>query len=156
MVAKNRRIRTAHLSGQTSAVAGGANETKLAAAIFVAQAKILIVGLELSQFIITTLDTTFDAGSSLGGEAELSRSGQMRAASVAITCGLVIGSFSMGSPASHGDLIDVKKTERFMFPEGYGIPMDEGEGLNMHLEFMNSSADEGQMYGRAIVYYIEE
>jgi len=42
-----------------------------------------------------------------------------------------------------------------MFPEGYGIDLDEGETLNLNAVYANSMANTHRVTGWAIIYYVE-
>lgn len=148
MTVKSKRIRTKFLGG---AVEGEMLDTFLPGVLvqWIVQHNITVIGCEL----IAEIDMT-DSLSNADYESqliiELTRAGTIEQDSCISSLQLEIcfnGVVSIGG--------DLRKTLVMMFPEGYGVDVDEGEILNLVAYFSFVSAGAPHSYGSCIVYYVE-
>lgn len=155
MTVKSKRIKTKLMTkGQSIAAAG--DEQYLGADSWVVQEDITIIGLGLR---VSVQDGAFgwDSGrvSALG---EISRVAKMFADGVLMGfCKHVICREATVGANSTQTVLGGQPTEVqfIMFPEGYGVDMDDGEVLYLNTDLHNDMANAHHTSINGIVYYVE-
>jgi len=140
------KVRRAFIATAAIHVVGGTTEVEVAAAAFVAQDKVRIIGAELN-LVIDPSDQTLVA--------------DMAMAMINITTvpGQLAGLIAMlnGAITNIGESFgDTYKHLMFFFPEGHGLDLDEEEAVFLGYNFSNNmAATTIVMSGSAIIYYVE-
>lgn len=149
VIPKNKRVRTKFLGGavngeMTDAFAIGVLEE------WVVQDDIVIIGAE----VIVELDMR-DAilNADYEGQCivELSRAGLIERDGCIVSVQAEVAWTAAIQTGGNGRVMQV-----VMFPEGYGIPVDAGERVNLLSYFSKVAAATATAYGSAIVYYVEQ
>jgi hypothetical protein len=115
------------------------------------QDDVTIIGYQLAhEWLVDDTDSNTDG--SINSILELSRQGQRSQPGL-------MGRIHQHSVWNAAIVIgngDLRKQQLYMFPEGYGIEVDEGEGINL-LYFLEYIGGGGPVstYGNAIIYYVE-
>ncbi|MBA7589347.1 hypothetical protein ES708_31429 [subsurface metagenome] len=154
MTTKNKQIKTKYLVVSIDNVAGVNTGTTTLA--WLLQDNITIIGWYLRAKV--TPDANFDSGYQ-SVHAELSRAGiiSQEAMLSRISARLQCGSSTMATVIENAVIGDNENNQVVMFPEGYGIDLDDGEYLYLHNTSNNTMGAGNGHVGSSIacIYYVE-
>ena len=142
-----KNVRTKVLAGSENVVAGTTVREVLA--YWLCQDNIRIIGCEV-KVDINVPDTAMNADHLVVGTVDLTRAPHY--SQDGDICQAGIRAIWTAAILAGGDLV---KNLVMMFPEGYGINVDEGEFVNLLCDFAVVGTITISMYGTAIVYYVE-
>ena len=135
--------------------AAAASEAVIGADIFIAPDDIRIIGLHMGAEVLA-LANGWDSGK-CNIAMYLSRVAQwMHEMSLMHVMAIVqCYEATVGAGVTETVLGPAYTEQEQMFPEGYGIDLDEGETLNLNAVYANSMANPHRVTGWAIIYYVE-
>lgn len=146
-LAEGKRIRSIQFGADLSITSGVTYDQVAATHVF--QDDVTIVGAEIMlEFLIS--DALSNTDGTVNGIAELSRQGQRAQPGTIGWC--VIHTTWNGVICIGGE---TRKSEVIMFPDGMGVEVDEGEGVNALGFLTYTGTGSCPAYINIIVYYVE-
>ncbi|MBA7589432.1 hypothetical protein ES708_31517 [subsurface metagenome] len=154
MVAKNKQVKSKYLVISVNN-AGGVNEGTSTLA-WLLQDNITVIGWYARAKV--TPDSNWDSGYQ-SAHTELSRAGiiSQEAMLFRLSARIQCGSTTMAATVENGLIGDNENNLVTMFPEGYGIDLDDGEYLYLHHTSNNTMGVANGHVGSSMVciYYVE-
>jgi len=144
---ESKRIRTIVMGGSVNVATTVSEDIVLASHVF--QDDVTVIGYDLAVIPIIT-DTMSNADGQLHGRGELSRQGQR---SQPGSLGMLQLHLVWNAAIVIGGKNPVQMTR--MFPEGYGVEIDEGEGLNILTLVEWTGGATLAWWVDATIYYVE-
>lgn len=147
-LAEGKRVRTTMFGGNYLQP-HGESEARLGINSHIFQDDVTIIGVTLAHEILVT-DVALNADAQLEITSEVSRQGRM------YLDGLLIH-FEGQAMWTAGIAVfqNIRGQVSVMFPEGHGIEVDEGEGVNLHLGFNNGATVDLSAFALVTLYYVE-
>jgi hypothetical protein len=154
MTVKTKRIKTHYMSGGQKTVSAGTSVFYLADDYWHLQDDITVIGVFLGSQIYK--DNEYDSGL-LQNITQISRNAVMNAdGEIACACAEQQGlSVTVGVGAETQLGGDPRNHVYLMFPEGYGIDIDDGEDLYLNTHMVNTMAQDQIMNSHCLIYYVE-
>lgn len=149
-LAESKRIRTAYF-GFGKVEVFHAEPHDIVGASYIFQDDVTVVGFELMNYPLPK-DAQLNTDGIVHGRMELSRQGRRSQPGV-----LCINEITVGWTGTMVFGASLAKEIVVMYPDGMGVELDEGEGLNILalLEFTAGAGEHCDWFGECILYYVE-
>lgn len=154
MTVEAKKIKTAWLSFGAAALAGE-GETVNAADIWLPLDKVTIIGV-LGRVSVTDDADGWDSGN-VSVKLDVSRVAQYGAdgSLLEVAANVICREATVGINANQTVIGDPQEHTLLMFPEGYGIDIDDNVPIYINIDWVNRMANNHRVSVAALIYYVE-